>query len=183
MRDFRNALIPEDDFRLNLAGVLADLVTRFLFGVLILILVPRRVHQMAIQIRTGRRVWLRSFAVGLFLAVGLAALGLLSTIAIHTMPVLLVLLIGFMFASVGGMAAIAFAVGRTLLNRAGWLERSPILAVAFGILILFSATRIPFLGSFVFVVVWSMGMGISVLTRFGSEQAWSLQSLMEETET
>jgi hypothetical protein len=173
----------DDDLRFNLAGSLAGLITHLLFGVLILNLLPQRIHQMVIQIHSGWRVWVRTFAVGLFLSLGLVALSFLSTFAIHTMPVIILLLIGFLFASAVGMVAIAFTIGKALLNRAEWLQRSPILTLAFGILLLFSLTRIPYLGGISLLLLWFVGTGISILTRFGSGEAWHLQSLMEEMET
>jgi len=63
------------------------------------------------------------------------------------------------------------------------LRRSPgFVALAVGTLLLFSATRVPYLGPLVLAAVWMTGAGLVLTTRFGSGGRWSLEPLQEDVQ-
>lgn len=180
-RAWRLALVQDAGIQVNIAVLLAGLVTQFMAGVLVLYLVPRRVHHMAHAIAVGWRQLLRYLVVGILLAIVLAVVGLLSILALHTMPLLIILAMFFFLASLGGVVALTYQLGRVLLSQAGWSEGSPLKSLALGTSIIYAITRIPFFGWVVLVLLWLTGVGVAVATRLGSGKPWSLLPLMEDS--
>ena len=179
-RALRLALVQDAGVRVNFAVLLAGLVTQFIVGVLVLYLVPRQVHNMAHAISIGWRQLCRYFVVGILLAIVMAVVGLLSILALHTMPLLVVLSTIFFLASLGGVVALAYQLGWRLLSRAGWSEGSPLISLALGTSIFYAITRIPFFGWIALVLLWLTGAGLAVATRLGSGKPWSILPLMED---
>ena len=179
-RAWRLALVQDAGVRVNFAVLLAGLVTRFMTGVLVIYLVPRQVHRMAHAIAIGWRQLLRYLAVGILLAVVMAVLGLLSILALHTMPLPVILSMIFFLASLGGVVALTYQLGRGLLSQAGWSEGSPLMSLALGVLVFYAITRIPYFGWVAMVLLWLTGVGLSVATRLGSGKPWSILPLMED---
>jgi hypothetical protein len=96
-------------------------------------------------------------------------------------PLPIVLLFGFFLSALCGVVALEFEIGRDLLRRAGWSGASPLAALALGCLLVFAASRIPFLGPLFLALVWLTGAGVVLATRFGSGGRWSLSPLQEES--
>lgn len=113
----------------------------------------------------------------------LGAVGLLSILAVHTMPLPFILLGILFLASIFGVTILAYRLGSAMLNRAGWTSRSPMTSLALGTLILFALTNVPYLGSLFLILVLLTGAGTSIATRFGSGRSWNLLPLMEDVET
>ena len=180
-RAWRLALVKDAGVRVNFSVLLAGLVTQFMAGVLVLYLVPRQVHHMAHAIAIGWRQLLRYLAIGILLAIVMAVVGLLSILALHTMPLLIVLSMVFFLASLGGVVALTYQLGRGLLSQAGWSEGSPLTALALGTTIFYAITRIPFFGWVALVLLWLTGAGVAVATRLGSGKPWSILPLMEDS--
>ena len=178
---WRLALVQDAGVRVNIAVLLAGLVTQFTAGVLVLYLVPRQVHHMAHAIAIGWRQLLRYLVVGILLAIVMAVVGLLSILALHTMPLLVVLSMIFFLASLGGVVALTYQLGRGLLSQAGWLEGSPLTSLALGTSIFYAITRIPFFGGVALILLWLTGAGVAVATRLGSGKPWSILPLMEDS--
>jgi hypothetical protein len=106
--------------------------------------------------------------------------GISSALMIGTFP-LTILLIGILFVSgLMGLVALAFALGRSLLRRAGWQHGSPIYALLLGLLIIIALSRIPVLGALIFLFFASLGLGAMILSHFGSGETWTLKPLSEE---
>ena len=179
-RAWHLALVQDAGVRVNFAVLLAGLVTQFITGVLMLYLIPRQVHNMAQAIARGWRQLLRYLAVGILLAVVLAVVGLLSILALHTMPLLIVLSMIFFLASLSGVLALTYQLGRGLLFQAGWSEGSPLKSLALGTSIFYAITRIPLFGWVALVLLWLTGAGVAVATRLGSGKSWSILPLMED---
>jgi len=164
----------------SLVGNLATLVRDFLAGSLVLFLLPDRMRAMASGARGGLRRLLRSFVVGLLIAVVLGAIAMLSMLSLHTFPLPFLLAAMFFLQAWIGSVALAFALGQVCLERAGWTARQPLRALAFGTLVLFAVTTIPYLGWVLLAVIWLTGAGVTLTTHFGSGSAWSLAPLMED---
>ncbi|HEY43656.1 MAG TPA: hypothetical protein G4O11_06710 [Anaerolineae bacterium] len=181
-RAWRTALFQDEGVRANFATLIASLVTQFLFGVLILYLVPDRVRNMAQDLSKGWQRVLKFFAVGVLMVVILGAVGLLSILAVHTMPLPFILLGILFLASFSGVVALAYQLGFAMLARAGWTSRSPLVSLVLGTLILFALTNVPYLGSIFLIMVLLTGAGTSIATRFGSGKPWNLLPLMEDVQ-
>lgn len=179
---WRLARLQDVGVRANFASVIANLVTQFLFGVLILYLAPDRVRHMAQESSTGWRRVLRFFAVGVLIVVFLGAVGLLSLLTVQTMPLPIILGVVFLLSALGGMVTLAYQLGKALLNRAEWSGRSPLLSLALGTLILFALTNVPYLGGVLLIFILLTGAGLSITTRFGSGKLWNLLPLMEDVQ-
>ncbi|HEY48128.1 MAG: hypothetical protein AMJ88_03965 [Anaerolineae bacterium SM23_ 63] len=179
---WRMALLQDVGIRANFASLIANLVTIFLFGVLILYLVPERVRHMAQESSAGWQRVLRFFAVGVLIIVFLGAVGLLSLLTVQTMPLPIILGVVFILSALGGMVTLAYQVGRALLTRAEWSRRSPLLSLALGTLILFALTNVPYLGGVLLILILLTGAGLSIATRFGSGKSWNLLPLMEDVQ-
>jgi hypothetical protein len=104
-----------------------------------------------------------SWVLGLILAVILAftIIGLPVTIAI-----LLVLLIG----GVLGNVAIGWLIGRSLLQRIVRRHASRVLDAMIGVALLILIESIPFFGSVLSVFIAVLGVGATLLSRFGSRR-------------
>lgn len=178
----RLALLQDVSVGTNFASLFANLVTIFLFGVLTLYLAPDRVRHMAQESSTGWQRFLRFFAVGVLIIVFLSALGLLSLLTVQTMPLPVILGVVFLLAALGGMVALAYQLGKVLLNRADWSGRSPLLSLALGTLILFAITNVPYFGGVLLILILLTGAGLSITTRFGSGNPWTLGPLMEDVQ-
>jgi hypothetical protein len=89
-------------------------------------------------------------------------------------PVLLVLVIA---SALFGIACISLAIGRLLHRRLRLAEVHPIVAALAGALVVFDLAVIPFAGVFVLGAFAIAGLGLAVVTRFGSSGGWSFRDL------
>ena len=161
---------------------IAGFLLQFLIGVLVTYAAPERMRRLTDALAAGGREGLRFLAIGLLLALALGAVALLSAFFVQTFPLAFVLTAIYFLAALVGGVALAFAVGRGLLRRAGWVGGSPLVALLVGTLPLYAATRIPFVGPLVIGAVALIGAGASLSTRFGGRRTWSLEPMREVTE-
>ncbi|HET7010699.1 MAG TPA: hypothetical protein VFI11_07995 [Anaerolineales bacterium] len=159
---------------------LAGLLSQYLVGVLILFTVPRHVRRLSEALKGGTRPLLRFLVTGILLAAALVALVLLTAFYVHLFPLPIVLVFTYLLAALGGVVAIEYEVGRDLLRRGGWPQASPLLALAVGCVLVFAATRIPYLGPYLLALAWMTGAGLVLATRLGSGGPWSLAALRED---
>lgn len=153
----------------------------YIIGVLILFAAPRAVRRVAdkFTLTFGRLARLTLF--GFLFAVLVLAVGISSALALGTFP-LTILLFALLFSGgIFGIITLAFAIGRALMRRAGWGHLSPLYALLLGQLIVFSISSIPWAGKALFVIFACLGLGATIVSRFGSGQPWSLNILMDET--
>jgi hypothetical protein len=191
-REVPRGLLPPAD-ALRLQGRLAVLpawlsslalfVTLLLAGTANLFLFPLRVRNMSRLLRQG---WRRGVALVL-LGIGLGLLMLVFAFSAAwariTFPLAILGATTLLLLAVWGFLAAAYSVGRALLRRSGWGSTSPLVGLALGLLLLLPLLRIPLAGGIVMVVYIGLGLGLVIASRFGSNEPWSLISLMEEENT
>ena len=87
--------------------------------------------------------------------------------------VFLVLLVAALF----GIACISLAIGRLLHRRLHLPSVHPLVAALAGALVVFDLAVIPYAGVFALAAVAMAGLGLAVVTRFGSSGGWSFGDL------
>lgn len=158
------------------------LLLQFLIGTLVLYAAPERMRRLTDAVAAGAREILRFLLIGLLLAVALGAVALLSAFYIHTAMLPFVLGGGIFLGALVGAEALALALGRGLLRRAGWSGGSPLAALFVGTILLVAATRIPYLAVAVLILLGLTGAGAALSTRFGGRRTWTLDPLREVPE-
>jgi hypothetical protein len=159
---------------------LGALLAQFVVALILLYVIPDRIRVMAQAMTLGPRSVLRHLGSGLALAVSLAAAGVLSVLSLHMFPLPFILL-GLLFTTaLIGAAAIALAVGRGLLRRAGWYGNRPARALALGTLIMSAVAVVPAAGELALALTLITGAGVCVATRFGTGRAWTLDPIVED---
>ena len=163
-----------------LSAVLAGWLARLLIGTIVLFLFPRRVRVMSDTLAPGGREILRQLLIGLLVSVGIAGVMLAAIFSAHTFPITVVLGLAYVTISMIGIFALSYRLGGELMGRAGWEDASPLYALWVGITLLFALTRVPLLGVLVFILIWALGSGLVISTRFGSGAPWTLAPLKED---
>lgn len=162
------------------ASSLELFVTLFLAGAASLYLFPRRVLNMARLLRQGWSRLLTTALLGIGFGLLLILFGIGAALARITFPFTILAALALALLAAWGFLAAAYALGRVLLVRAGWGGTSPVVALALGLLLLLPLARIPYAGGIVMLVYIGLGLGLAVTTHFGSNEPWSLNSLLEE---
>jgi hypothetical protein len=164
----------------RLLALFATYLSIFLVGGLIIYLAPKRIHFMASSLRGGRRIFWQNALIGLLTTIVVIGLGILSALSAITFPVSFLVLMGVFVLVLMGTVSVSYELGREFFDRAGWKGLNPLLQLAFGILIIFSAVRIPLIGLIVLIVVVFASLGVAIATRFGSGRNWTLRPFMED---
>jgi hypothetical protein len=158
-------------------------ITLFLAGFANFYLFPARVRNMRHALTLG---WARLVQV-VFLGFGFVLLilifGIGAVLARVTFPFSIISAIAAFFLSVWGFLSLVYTCGRSLLIRTGWKESSPHLSLALGLLLLLPLVRIPYVGGFFVILYLSLGLGLVIITHFGSNEPWNLTPLLEEDRT
>jgi len=122
---------------------------------------------------------------GLEIAMGAGLVMVLLTLAVITLlrftllflaVVPLVLLVSLV-AALFGIACISLAIGRLLHRRLRLPSVHPLIAALAGALVVFDLAVIPYAGVFALAAVAMAGLGLAVVTRFGSTSGWSFVDL------
>ena len=82
-----------------------------------------------------------------------------------------------LIAALFGVACISLAIGRLLRRRLGLASVHPLIAALAGALVVFDLAVIPYAGVFAFAALAMAGLGLAVVTRFGSAGGWSFGDL------
>ena len=106
----------------------------------------------------------------------LAATTLLRFTLLFLAAVPLVLLVVLM-AALFGIACISLAIGRLLLRRFKLPAVHPLVVALAGALVVFDLAVIPYAGVFALAAVTMAGLGLAVVTRFGSSSGWTFVDL------
>lgn len=106
----------------------------------------------------------------------LAAVTLLRFTLLFLAVVPLVLAAGLV-AALFGIACISLALGRLLRRGLRLPAAHPLVAALAGALVVFDLAVIPYAGVFAFAAVAIAGIGVAVVTRFGSTGGWSFVDL------
>ncbi len=189
VREFPHGILPAPNVLRTeqpLAGLppwvasLELFITLFLAGVANLYLFPRRVRSMADLLSSGWKRLIPLALLGLGCGLLLAVFAVGAALARITFLFTILALFALLFLAVWGFLAVAYVVGGQLLRKAGWARSSPVLGVGLGLLLLLPLARIPFVGAIFTLFYIGLGFGLVVATHFGSNEAWSLNPLLEE---
>lgn len=156
------------------------LITLFLAGMANFYLFPGRVRNMVNLLALGwsRVLSLTLMGIGFGLLLVVFAVG--AALARITFPFTILSAIALIFLSLWGFLAGAYTAGHLLLSKAGWGRRLPAIDLALGLLLLLPVVRIPYAGGVVLILYMGLGLGLVIITRFGSNESWSLIPLLEE---
>ncbi len=164
----------------TLAATLASFATLYLFGVLVLFAFPRQVGHIDRSLPKAISGLLRIILLGLLVVVLVAAVAVSASLVAATFPLTVLLGSVLFMSALLGYLAFSYGLGRRLLARADWQYLSPLYALLLGLLITFALAQLPLLGVLLKLLFGSLGIGLVVLTRFGSGQPWSLRPLLED---
>jgi hypothetical protein len=141
-----------------------------------LVLFPSRARAAVerLEARHGAEIALGAGLVMVLLT--LAAITLLRFTLLFLAVVPLVLLIALV-AALFGIACISLAIGRLLHKRLRLPNVHPLVAALAGALVVFDLAVIPYAGVFALAAVAMAGLGLAVVTRFGSSSGWSFGDL------
>jgi hypothetical protein len=162
--------------------LLATLLANYLLGVIVLYTAPKRMRALGNAFWMTKFEVLRFFAVGILATVFFSIVAFLSALSTFTFPATLLLGTSYFIAGYGGIAAMSHTLGQKFFSKADWQKENPLIHYGLGILIFFALIRLPAIGPIFFVLIWILGIGISVGTRMGSEARWTLAPLMEKKE-
>lgn len=143
-------------------------------GVLLLFPNRARVAVERLEGRHGPEIALAAGVATFLLALGAAALLRFTLIFLAVVPAVLIVALA---ATLFGIACIGFALGRVLQRRLGLGPAHPLIAGLAGALVVFDLAVIPYLGAVALAAVAIAGLGLAVVTRFGSESGWSFRDL------
>ena len=165
-------LSPLDALRVFLSNG-AGLV---LLALAALILFPSRARNAVerLEDRYGAGI---AVGAGLVMVLLTAAATTLLRFTIVFLPVVPVVLLAILVASLFGIACISLAIGRVLRRRLHLPEVHPLIPAVVGALVVFDLAVIPYAGVFALGVVVVAGLGLAVVTRFGSSGGWSFGDL------
>ncbi len=141
-----------------------------------LVLFPSRARNAVerLEARHGAEIALGAGLVMVLLT--LAAITLLRFTLLFLAVVPLVLLIALV-AALFGIACISLAIGRLMTRGLRLPMVHPLIAALAGALVVFDVAVIPYAGLFALAAVAMAGLGLAVVTRFGSAGGWSFGDL------
>lgn len=142
-----------------------------------LVLFPSRVRSAVERLEGGRAAPAVAVIAGIAMALlTLAAVTLLRFTLLFLAVIPVVLLVALV-AALFGMGCIALAVGRLLRRSLRLPEIHPLLAGLTGALAVFDMAVIPYAGVFALGLFAVAGLGLTVVSRFGSSGDWSFGDL------
>ncbi len=142
----------------------------------VLLLFPSRARSAVQRLegRHGPEVALAAGVATFLLVLGVVALLRFTLIFLAVIPAVFVVALA---AALFGVACIGLAFGRFLQRHLALGPAHPLLAALTGVLVVFDLAVIPYLGAVAVAAVAIGGLGLAVVTRFGSEAAWSFRDL------
>lgn len=127
-----------------------------------------------LEARRGAEIALGAGIVMVLLTLASVTLLRFTLLFLAVVPlVLLVALVAGLF----GIACISLAIGRLLHRRLKLPNVHPLVAALAGALVVFDLAVIPYAGVFTLAAVAMAGIGLAVVTRFGSAGSWSFVDL------
>lgn len=143
-------------------------------GVLLLFPNRARVAVELLERRRGIEIALVAGVATFLLVLGTVALLRFALIFLAVIPAVLVIVLG---SALFGIACIGLAIGRLLQRRMHMGRTHPLLAALAGALVVFDLAVIPYAGAVALAAVAIAGLGVAVVTRFGSEAGWTFTDL------
>jgi hypothetical protein len=141
-----------------------------------LILFPRRARNAVerLEASPGPAIALGAGLLLVLLILGAVTLLRFTLLFLAVVPlVLAVVLVAALF----GVGCISLAIGRLLHERLHLPEVHPLIAALAGALVVFDLAVIPYAGVIAFAAIAMAGLGLTVVTRFGSSAGWSFVDL------
>jgi hypothetical protein len=141
-----------------------------------LIVFPSRARNAVerIESRSGTAIAVLAGLVMVLLTLGAVTLLRFTLLFLAVVPLVLgVALVAALF----GVGCISLAIGRFLHHRLGLPNVHPLVAALAGALVVFDLAVIPYAGVIAFAAVLLAGLGLAVVTRFGSSGGWSFVDL------
>lgn len=160
----------------GLRALLSNGGALILIALAILIVFPDRAR-LAVQrleARHGPEIALAAGVAALLLTLAALLLLRFTLVFLVLIPALLAVALAV---AIFGIACIALAFGRLMQHRLGLGATHPLVASLAGALIVFDLAVIPYAGVFALAALAIAGLGIAVVTRFGSETGWSFADL------
>ena len=147
-----------------------------LVALALLLLFPNRARTAVERLEGsyGPAIALAAGVATFLLALGAVALLRFTLLFLVVIPAVLVIALG---AALFGIACIGLAIGRLLQRRLHLGPAHPLLAALAGALFVFDLAVIPYVGAVALVAVALGGLGLAVVTRFGSKGGWSFNDL------
>ena len=147
-----------------------------LVALAVLLLFPNRARAAVERLegRYGPAIALAAGVATFLLALGAIALLRFTLLFLVVIPAVLVIALG---AALFGIACIGLALGRLLQRRLHLGPAHPLIAALAGALGVFDLAVIPYVGAIALAAVALGGLGLAVVTRFGSESGWSFNDL------
>ena len=143
-------------------------------GVLLLFPNRARVAVQRLEDRHGPEIALAAGVATFLLTLGAAALLRFTLFFIAVIPVLLIVAVT---TALFGIACLGLALGRLLQRRLHLGPAHPLLPALAGALLVFDLAVLPYVGAIALAAVAIAGLGLAVVTRFGSESGWSFRDL------
>jgi hypothetical protein len=169
MREPISPILAVRDFLSNGAGLI-------LIALAALVLFPERARVAVERFETGAgpAIALAAGVVMLLLTLAIVSLLRFSLVFLAAIPEVLVIALA---AALFGIACIALAIGRLLQRRLPLTQTHPLVAALAGALVIFDLAVIPYAGVVAMLAVGIAGLGLAVVTRFGSSSGWSFHDL------
>jgi hypothetical protein len=142
----------------------------------VLVVFPNRARAAVqrIEERNGPGIALGAGVATLLLTLAALLLLRFTLVFLVLVPVLIAVAVAI---ALFGIACVALALGRFLQHRLGLGATHPLIASLAGTLIVFDLAVVPYAGVFALAAVAIAGLGIAVVTRFGSDAGWSFADL------
>jgi hypothetical protein len=141
-----------------------------------LVVFPARARNAVERLEAGHGAEISLGAGLVMVLLTLAGVTLLRFTLLFLAVVPLVLLLALV-AALFGIACISLAIGRLLHRRLRLPNAHPLVAALAGALVVFDLAVIPYAGVFALAAVAMAGLGLAVVTRFGSAGGWSFVDL------
>lgn len=141
-----------------------------------LTLIPGRARNAVERLETGAGALIALGAGIVMVFLTTASIGLLRFTLVFLAFVPIVLFVALL-ATLFGIACISLAIGRLLHRRLRLPAVHPLIAALAGALVVFDLAAIPYAGVFALAAVAMAGLGLAVVTRFGSASGWSFSDL------
>lgn len=145
-------------------------------GLAVLVAFPTRARTAVrrLEARNGPAIALAAGVATLLLTMAALLLLRFTLVYLVLIPVLVAIAVAV---AIFGLACVALALGRQLERRFRLGGAHPLVVSLAGTLIVFDIAVIPYAGVFALAALGVAGLGIAVVTRFGSETGWSFSDL------
>jgi hypothetical protein len=159
-----------------LRALLSNGAGLILIALAVLVVFPARARAAVrrLESRSGPAIALAAGVATLLLTVAALLLLRFTLIFLVLIPVLVAIAVAV---AIFGLACIALAFGRQLEGRFRLGIAHPLVVSLAGALIVFDLAVIPYAGVFALGALAIAGLGLAVVSRFGSESGWSFADL------